>query len=167
MTRLRTEWAITTTLYVMAQVMLSGDFVPHLAHGEMVSRPLRPPRSRGSGNNLAARGSLRFQLCLRRGGESLASEFVDSAVTVETLTAKGLPYREGRYVKGVADAICFIFLVALVWFAIFLWSYLEAPWSQKTTTHRSLCLDHEDTVVFCWLTTNGAVVLGSARCIWR
>lgn len=72
------------------QVLLSGDFVPHLAHGKVVSRPLRLQRSHGSTSNLAARGSLSFQLWLRRGGESLASEYTQSAVTVEVLEANGL-----------------------------------------------------------------------------
>lgn len=93
------------------QVVLSGDFVPHLAHGAVVSRPLRPQRSHGNTSNLAARGSLSFQLMLRRGGESLASEFVRSAITVEVLTAKGLPpsgpaLEPGiRYVGGTGAVI--------------------------------------------------------------
>jgi len=83
-------------------VVLSGDFVPNLEHGAIVCRPLRPQRSHGYISNLAARGSLSFQLWLRRGGESLASEFVHSAVTVEVLAAKGLPLVSGpmgRYVS--------------------------------------------------------------------
>lgn len=78
-------------VFSFRQVVLSGDFVPHLEHGAVVSRPLRPQRSHGSTSNLAARGSLSFQLMLRRGGESLASEFERSAITVEVLEAKGLP----------------------------------------------------------------------------
>lgn len=138
------------TLYVASQVMLSGDFVPHLAHGEVVSRPLRPPRSRGSGNNLAARGSLRFQLWLRRGGESLASEFVDSAVTVETLAVKGLPYEEGRQVNSLTVVVCFTCL----WYPLcgqLFFCHFEAPCQQKSP-NRSLCLSHEGLVVllFVW-----------------
>ncbi|CAM9640751.1 unnamed protein product, partial [Ectocarpus sp. 12 AP-2014] len=81
----------------LGQVVLSGDFVPHLAHGAVVCRPLRPQRSHWSTSNPAARGSLSFQLWLRRGGESLASEFVHSALTVEVLAAKGLPPPSGRW----------------------------------------------------------------------
>lgn len=84
-----TNWVCLFCFF--GQVVLSGDFVPHLEHGAVVSRPLRPQRSQGSTSNLAARGSLSFQLMLRRGGESLASEFVRSAITVEVLAAKGLP----------------------------------------------------------------------------
>lgn len=81
------------------QVTLSGDFVPHLVHGEQVSRPLRPPRWRGRQGNFLARGSLHLQLWLRRGGESLASEFLDAAVTVETISAKGLKFEHDRQVS--------------------------------------------------------------------
>eukprot|EP00752_Nemacystus_decipiens_P007665 g6853.t1 len=60
---------------------------PENDHGDHLGQ-----RSHGSTSNLAARGSLSFQLWLRRGGESLASEFIHSAVTVEVLAAKGLPH---------------------------------------------------------------------------
>lgn len=76
------------------QVKLSGDFVPHVVHGAVFSRPLRPPRARGGITNLPARGSLRLRLWLRRGGESLASQFLNSSVIVETLAVKGLSYIE-------------------------------------------------------------------------
>ncbi|CAM9193761.1 unnamed protein product [Scytosiphon promiscuus] len=92
----------------LGQVVLSGDFVPHLAHGKVVSRPLRPQRSHGSTSNLAARGSLIFQLWLRRGGESLASEFTHSAVTVEVLAAKGLPVLGSGFSRRWRQAFCVV-----------------------------------------------------------
>ena len=83
-------------LILIFQVRLSGDFVPHIVHGAVISHPLRPPREQGKILNSAARGSLSVQLWLRRGGENLASEFVNTTVMVETLAVKGLPNAESR-----------------------------------------------------------------------
>lgn len=65
-----------------------------MVHGAVFSRHLRPPRARGGIGNLTARGSLRLRLWLRRGGERLASEFVNNSVIVETLAVKGLSHTE-------------------------------------------------------------------------
>ncbi|CAM9268105.1 unnamed protein product, partial [Discosporangium mesarthrocarpum] len=79
----------------LGQVLLSGDFVPHIVHGAIVPYPLRPGRGGMARGNLEARGSLFLQLMVRRGGEGLASEALEGVVALEVLAAKGIMAMEG------------------------------------------------------------------------